>query len=495
MNLKDFKITKQTKICLSLVIAIIMLLFIIIILYSDKFYPNTTIGGIDVSNMTLSQAKEAVQTDLKNHVLVINGRNNAKYELRGTDIDLTANYEKQVENCFKKTHGIFSFYKIVSGEDFDVNFDVSYNKEAFKDNLSHSFLITGDQYTITAPENAHVEYDKKTQSGKIVKEKQGNQLNQEKFYNYVEKSIRQLKTKINLDKANVYLKPKYTQNDSAVIKELNQYNNYLYRWIRYDMTEKHYETITPKDIKDWLVINNDATVSIDQEKMSQWVEKFCLKYKTVGKTRKFKSHTGEVLEVSGGDYGWQIDYSQTVDQVYKALSKKNSQSDVDAYIKNKNKTNKKKLIKELEPIYKNKGYKMNFDNPVDDYNTQTYSEVDISEQMVYVFQNGQVVYSAKCVTGLPSDPSRATKTGCWYIKDKKLEYTLTGADYTTPTKYWVRITWTGTGYHYMNRSDWSKWSPDLYKTRGSHGCINLQLEDVKNIYNLVSMKDMVFIHE
>lgn len=495
MNLKDFKITKQTKICLSLVIAIIMLLFIIIILYSDKFYPNTTIGGIDVSNMTLSQAKEAVQTDLKNHVLVINGRNNAKYELRGTDIDLTANYEKQVENCFKKTHGIFSFYKIISGEDFDVNFDVSYNKEAFKDNLSHSFLITGDQYTITAPENAHVEYDKKTQSGKIVKEKQGNQLNQEKFYNYVEKSIRQLKTKINLDKANVYLKPKYTQNDSAVIKELNQYNNYLYRWIRYDMTEKHYETITPKDIKDWLVINNDATVSIDQEKMSQWVEKFCLKYKTVGKTRKFKSHTGEVLEVSGGDYGWQIDYSQTVDQLYKALSKKNSQSDVDAYIKNKNKTNKKKLIKELEPIYKNKGYKMNFDNPVDDYNTQTYSEVDISEQMVYVFQNGQVVYSAKCVTGLPSDPSRATKTGCWYIKDKKLEYTLTGADYTTPTKYWVRITWTGTGYHYMNRSDWSKWSPDLYKTRGSHGCINLQLEDVKNIYNLVSMKDMVFIHE
>lgn len=495
MNFKDLKITKQVKICLSLVIAIIILLFIVIILYSDKFYPNTTIGGIDVSNMTLSQAKEAVQTDLKNHVLVIKGRNNAKYELRGTDIDLNANYEKQVENCFKKTHGIFSFYKIISGEDFDVNFDVSYNKKAFKNNLSQSFLITGDQYTITAPESAHVEYDKKTQSGKIVKEKQGNQLNQEKFYSYVEKSIKQLKTNINLDKANIYLKPKYTQNDSAIIKELNQYNNYLYRWIRYDMTEKHYETVTPKDIKNWLVINDDATVSIDQEKMSQWVEKFCLKYKTVGKTRKFKSHTGEVLEVSGGDYGWQIDYSQTVDQLYKVLSKKNPQSDVEAYIKNKNKTNKKKLIKKLEPIYKNKAYKLNFDNLVDDYNTQTYSEVDISEQMVYVFQNGQVVYSAKCVTGLPSDASRATKTGCWYIKDKKLEYTLTGADYTTPTKYWVRITWTGTGYHYMNRSDWSKWSPDLYKTRGSHGCINLQLEDVKNIYNLVSMRDMVFIHE
>ena len=495
MDLKKIKITKQAKICLSLLIAIIMLLFIIIILYNDKFYPNTSIGGIDVSNMTLSEAKNAVQTDLKNHVLVIKGRNNAKYELRGADIDLNANYEKQVEDCFKKTHGLFSFYKIISGEDFDVNFDVSYNKEDFKNNLSQSFLITGDNYTITAPVDAHVEYDKVAKSGKIIKEKQGNQLDQDKFYSYVEKSIQQLKTKVNLDKANVYLKPKYVQTDKEVLNELSQYNNYLCRWVRFDMGEKHYETISPKEIKDWIVIGDDASVSIDQEKMAQWVEKFCLKYKTVGKTRKFKSHTGEVLEVSGGDYGWQIDYSQTFDQVYKALTENNTQSDVDAYVKNKSNTNKKKLLKKLEPIYKNKAYKMNFENPTEDYNTQTYSEVDISEQMVYVFQNGQVVYSAKCVTGLPSDATRSTKTGCWYIKDKKLEYTLTGADYTTPTKYWVRITWTGTGYHYMNRSDWDKWSPELYKTRGSHGCVNLQLEDVKNIYNLVSMRDMVFIHD
>ena len=56
-----------------------------------------------------------------------------------------------------------------------------------------------------------------------------------------------------------------------------------------------------------------------KKRWHQWVEDFCLKYKTVGKTRRFKSHTGEVLQVSGGDYGWQIDYSQTVDQVYKAV--------------------------------------------------------------------------------------------------------------------------------------------------------------------------------
>ncbi len=336
---------------------------------------------------------------------------------------------------------------------------------------------------------------KKTKSGKIVKENLGNQLDVEKFYTYVEKALSTLSTKINLESGDVYLKPQFYSKDEVIANELKTYNNYLLKWLRFDMGKKHYEIIQPTDIKEWLVIGDDASVSVDKDKMSSWVEDFCLKYKTVGKTRSFKSHTGEILQVSGGDYGWQIDYSQTVDQIYNAITAESKEADVTAYLNKQSKENSKKLITKLEPIYKNKAYKMNYENPEEDYNTQTYSEVDISEQMVYVFQNGQVVYSAKCVTGLPSDATRSTKTGCWYIKDKKLEYTLTGADYKTPTKYWIRITWTGTGYHYMNRSDWDKWTPDLYKTRGSHGCINLQLEDVKNIYNLVSLRDMVFIHD
>ena len=108
-KLMNLKITKQGKIVLSVVIAIFMLIFIITILYSNKFYPNTTVGGIDVSGMTLTEARESVETDLKNHVLVIKGRNNAKYELKGKDIDLSAKYEDQLESCFKKTHGFFRF--------------------------------------------------------------------------------------------------------------------------------------------------------------------------------------------------------------------------------------------------------------------------------------------------------------------------------------------------------------------------------------------------
>ena len=120
-------------------------LFLLLQFYiQTKFYPNTTVGGIDVSGMTLTEAKEAVETDLKNHVLVINGRNKAKYELKGKDIDLSAKYEDQLESCFKKNTRSFSFYKIMTGEDFDVAFDVSYNKDLLVQNLSQSFLVAGE---------------------------------------------------------------------------------------------------------------------------------------------------------------------------------------------------------------------------------------------------------------------------------------------------------------------------------------------------------------
>lgn len=65
------------------------------------------------------------------------------------------------------------------------------------------------------------------------------------------------------------------------------------------------ETITPDDIKDWLIIGDSGKVTLDKDEMSEWIEDFCLKYKTVGKTRHFTTHTGQVIEISGGDYGWQ----------------------------------------------------------------------------------------------------------------------------------------------------------------------------------------------
>ena len=61
--------------------------------------------------------------------------------------------------------------------------------------------------------------------------------------------------------------------------------------------------------------------------------------------------------------------------------------------------------------------------------------MDISNKWFMSSKMDKLFIVQNISTGLPSDATRSTKTGCWYIKkDKKLEYTLTGADYTTSKK-------------------------------------------------------------
>ena len=43
------------------------------------------------------------------------------------------------------------------------------------------------------------------------------------------------------------------------------------------------ETMTPDDIKNWLSCNDKGEVVLDKEAMSEWIEEFCLRYKTVGR--------------------------------------------------------------------------------------------------------------------------------------------------------------------------------------------------------------------
>lgn len=492
---KKMKLTKNGKLAVIVIAFIVVVFMGCSIYYNNKFYPHTYIGNINVSGMTKEEAKNYIKDYLKDYILKIKGRNEGELDIESSTIDLKADFENVVDECFEQNHQGITFMNILISTHYENNADIQYNEEKVKQLINTSYLITGsDKYKIEAPVNSRVEYDKKKKSGVIVKEDQGNQINQKKIYKILDKHIKNLSITVDLDQESAYIIPSITSDSQIVQKQLKTYNQYLLNWIEWDMGENHYETITPNHIKNWIVIKDDGSVDIDKEKLSEWIEKFCLKYKTVGITRSFKSHTGAMIEVSGGDYGWQMNYDQTLDDAYRAIIDDTKHELIENYINNPSNKNKKALTVQLEPVYKNKGAKMDYDNPENDWDTSSYSEVDIAEQMVYVFKNGEVVYSAKCVTGLPSDPTRATRLGCWYIKDKKEDYVLVGDDYRTPTKYWIRITWTGIGYHYMNRSDWANWSPEIYKTRGSHGCVNLQLEDVKNIYNLVKMRDMVFIH-
>lgn len=497
LKLKKLKLRSHIKIIIGLLAAIILLLIFVNVYYGNRWYPNTEINGIDVSNMTYEESKKELDKALKNYSLEIVGKDLLSLSVKGTDIELAVDYETSLKEDFEDHKSNRSLFGFLGNHDHDLEVNVSYNQDALNNLINNSDLMIGtDKKPIVASTNAYITYDEDTKSGKIVEATVGNQIDIDKLNELVATSLKNIKTKLELDETSLaYKQPTANLDEDKLQEMLNTYNTYLLNWITWDMGEKTTETMTPNDIKDWLSTNDAGEVVLDKEAMEEWIEAFCLKYKTVGKERNFTTHSGNKIKISGGDYGWRLDYDKIVEQVYGKITEATDISLVNDYISDPSKKNKKALTVELEPIYSNEGYKKDYENFENDWDTKNYSEIDLTEQRVYVYRNGELAYSCICVSGLPTEKQdRITRTGVWYIKEKKPEKVLVGEDYETPVKYWIRIMWTGTGYHALDRSDWGKWTPELYKTKGSHGCLNLQESDAKKLYELINLDDPVFIH-
>ncbi len=122
----------------------------------------------------------------------------------------------------------------------------------------------------------------------------------------------------------------------------------------------------------------------------------------------------------------------------------------------------------------------------------TYVEIDLTNQYLYMYVDGELIRDCPVVTGLPG--SRATPQGVYRLKSKSMNVTLVGPDYRTPVRYWMPFNG-GIGMH---DATWqSSFGGQLYKSRGSHGCINMAMSDVAVVYDYaqVNMPVVCYYHE
>lgn len=466
------------------------------IYYSDRWYPGTTVNGLEVSGQTMEESKRYLLDEYQDYALTVTGREGVSLTIYAYDINYTAyagdDWEKTYTNQHEK-----SGFPLAGEKNYTVKLDVTYDEEALEGLVAGSELINGsEEHPIVKPMSAYVVYN--AEKGQYVcgKEIMGNLLNQEVFLEVVKDALETGKTEIDIRDSelykDVYQAPGVTSEDEELQNELFLCNNAALRYIRWDMGDGITEEITPEQITRWIIYKK-GKVTYDNEGVASWVKRFCHKYQTVGKDRMIQSHTGKKVKITGGDYGWQTDYDRTLKQVKKALTKNIKRSFTEAYMENPSEENKKALTIKKDPIYLNTAHQRNQDDPSKDWDSKNYTEISLTEQMVYVFRKGKVAFSCRCITGLPTK-DRTTRTGAYYVKEHRPEYTMTGDDYRTHVKHWVRITWTGTGFHPATWQPWSRWTNTLYKSKGSHGCINLSPGDAEKIYNMVKYREAVFIH-
>lgn len=112
--------------------------------------------------------------------------------------------------------------------------------------------------------------------------------------------------------------------------------------------------------------------------------------------------------------------------------------------------------------------------------------VDKSDQMLYVYKDNKVVYTAPVITGLPT-PNRDTSEGLFTVFEESFNRDLVGPTWRSYVNVMMKFHG-GQGLHDAEyhtddngkKHGWrnpDEWTVDRYTWDGSHGCVNMRHDD------------------
>lgn len=454
------------------VLAGICFIYVAISVYfMSHFFVNTKINGKNFSGKTASDVEKYLQTNIKDYKLTILENEGRQDVISGSEIGLEYRAGTEAEKLLKDQNG-FAWPKAFFTENSrKVSVNVSYNEESLNQRISQLSCLQTEQ---TPAENAKPEFDGNQYV--IKPEVYGNAVDKERLTEQVKVHITEFQPQLDMVETKCYAKPKYVEDSKEVQEACDAMNKYVNASITYPMNEP--VVVDKALISQWLQVDGEMKVSLNTEAMKQWFTAFGDKYDTQGTTRTFTTPAGKSATVTGGTYGWSIDEDTELVNLQNSIL--NGE------------------VVTREPAYYAGGTAAAHSGQ--DWGN-TYAEVDMSAQHMWYVQNGQVVLETDVVTGEPI-PSRITPEGVYSLMWKQRDATLVGdikpetgkPEYETDVAYWMQVTSSGVGFH---DAIWqTAFGGTLYQIpgTGSHGCINMPLDQAGALFNMIEPGTPVIFH-
>ena len=454
------------------VLAGICLIYVAISVYfMSHFFVNTKINGKNFSGKTASDVEKYLQTNIKDYKLTILENEGRQDVISGSEIGLEYRAGTETEKLLKDQNG-FAWPKAFFTENSrKVSVNVSYNEESLNQRISQLSCLQTEQ---TPAENAKPEFDGNQYV--IKPEVYGNAVDKERLTEQVKVHITEFQPQLDMVETKCYAKPKYVEDSKEVQEACDAMNKYVNASITYPMNEP--VVVDKALISQWLQVDGEMKVSLNTEAMKQWFTAFGDKYDTQGTTRTFTTPAGKSATVTGGTYGWSIDEDTELVNLQNSIL--NGE------------------VVTREPAYYAGGTAAAHSGQ--DWGN-TYAEVDMSAQHMWYVQNGQVVLETDVVTGEPI-PSKITPEGVYSLMWKQPNSVLVGdinpdtgePAYRTKVKYWMQVTSSGVGFH---DAIWqTAFGGTLYQIpgTGSHGCINMPLDQAGALFNMIEPGTPVIFH-
>ena len=358
-------------------------------------------------------------------------------------------------------------WKLFRGRENDVvTLNVQRDDQKFSDALTEgNFSGSGER---VASQSASIQYDSQQDTYVVIQDQLGNQIDEGKLRQYTEAYVGQsldasfFKNNLQIEvNENLYKAAEVTADSTELNEKAAELNTLLSNYRNASITYTFgsvTEVLNGETTGAWLQISDDG-ITVDEAQVQFYVENLAGKYNTIYVPRSFQTTGGGVIEVSNNEYGYRIDQSGEVQQILTDLKSGEAVT--------------------REPVYEKAGLSR---NGTDDLNG-SYIEVSLSQQHLWLYKDGALVTETDVISGLPT-PERATYTGAYPIAYKASPFTLSSEEYgyETTVQYWMPFVY-GQGLH--DASWQSSFGGDAYKTRGSHGCVNLPPDEASIIYNTI----------
>ena len=421
--------------------------------YKTRFFPNTQINGVDASGKTAAEVQELIAEGVNGYTLTITERNNQTETIAGTDIKLHAEFDGSLEKMVAAQNP-FAWLGHVKQEEYTIGTMVAYDDAALESQIRNLSCL--DPGKVVEPVNAKISEYVSGQGYSIEPEQEGTAVEAEKLTQAVTGAIENLQDHLSLEEADIYKKPTVLKDDASLAEQLDKMNKYAKMSVTYQFGDST-ETLNGDQIHAWLIANADGSVSVDSSKVSEYVSEMAKAHNTSNKAKTLKTSYGSTIQVSGGTYGWKINQAAETEALAAIIASGESTT--------------------REPEYSQKAAS----HGANDYG-DTYVEINLTGQHLFFYKEGKLVVESDFVSGNLAK-GWGTPAGSYPLAYKQKNAVLKGENYRTPVNYWMPFN-NGIGMH---DAKWrSSFGGAIYKTGGSHGCINLPPSVAKTIFDNIS---------
>lgn len=476
--IEKHKFTAGKKFLFCIFILLILVFtgyFLLANYYRSGFSVNTWINGIYCTGKTVEEVNEELMAQIEIPVLVVSTNTGWDSDYDNVidlgDMGYECDYLSALNEYMEDQNPFLWVDNITFHRNHEITPKVTYDetalREAFEKTcvMHYSDTLSGIYVLSISKKDGWDSYDGLT-----------HRIDMDKTFELVKKAIDEGRYEINIDELDCFYDIPFTKEQEEARRIWERLKDFMDCDLVYDMGDAQ---ITLNSVQlsyflkyeynealemDYPVLGMEGEFVLNEEEIRSFVAHLAEQYDTYGKERKFQSTRGDLIMVpAGGTYGTTLDQEAEVKFLMENLTS-NELHDGQASFH--------------VPVYGRQGVVRGKDDI-----GGTYIEIDLTEQHMYYYVDWELVLDTDVVTG---DLRRrmGTPEGVYYVYNMQRNRILRGPGYATPVKYWMPVNG-GVGIH---DAGWrSKFGGEIYKTNGSHGCINTPTSIMAQLYDMAEV--------